>query len=115
LLAVSNPSRRPSFKPGRFLHFGRVVGRALAAAFRLFCVLGAAYFAEMGDRWLQIARYVIGAALAVVAALRLATFLHQTCGMRRIELRTDALVLAGLLAFALVAKFLTQRRSRGGK
>jgi hypothetical protein len=92
-----------------------VVGRALAAAFRLFCVLGAAYFAGMGDRWLQIARYVISAALAVVAALRLATFLHQTCGMRRIELRTDALVLAGLLAFALMAKFLTQRRSRGSK
>jgi hypothetical protein len=87
----------------------------VAAAFRLFCGLGAAYFAGMEDRWLQMARYVVSAALAVVAALRLAAFLHQTCGMRRIELRTDALMLAGLLAFALVAKFLTQRRSKGSK
>jgi hypothetical protein len=69
----------------------------------------------MEDRWLQIARYFVSAALAAVAALRAAPFLHETCGMRRIELRTDALVLAGLLAFALVAKFLTQRRSKGTK
>jgi hypothetical protein len=92
-----------------------VVGCSLTAAFRLFWAVSAAYFAGMEHRWLQIARYVVSAALAVVAALRLAAFLHQTCGMRRIELRTDALVLAGLLAFALVAKFLTQRRRKGTK
>jgi hypothetical protein len=75
--------------------------------------VSAAYFAGMEERWLQIARYFVSAALAVVAALRAAAFLHETCGMRRIELRTDALVLAGLLGLALVAKFLTQRRSKG--
>jgi hypothetical protein len=87
----------------------------MTAAFRLFWAAGAAYFDGMEHRWLKIARYVVSAALAVVAALRLAAFLHQTCGMRRIELRTDALVLAGLLAFALAAKFLTQRRNKGTK
>jgi hypothetical protein len=92
-----------------------VVGCSLTAAFRLFWATGAAYFGGMERRWLQIARYGVSATLAVVAALRLAAFLHQTCGMRRIELRTDALVLAGLLAFALVAKFLTQRRRKGIK
>jgi hypothetical protein len=75
--------------------------------------LSAAYFAGMEDLWLKIARYFVSAALAVVAALRAAAFLHETCGMRRIELRADALVLAGLLAFALVAKFLAQRRNKG--
>jgi hypothetical protein len=75
----------------------------------------AAYFAGMEDRWLKIASYFVSAALAVVAALRAATFLHQTCGMRRIELRTDALVLAALLAFALAGKFLTNRPRKGSK
>ena len=92
-----------------------MVGCTVTAAFHLFWALSAAYFAGMEDRWLKIARYFVSAALAVVAALRVAAFLHETCGMRRIELRTDALVLAGLLAFALVAKFLTQRRSKGTK
>ena len=87
----------------------------MAAAFRLFRALSVAYFAVMEDRWLKIARYFVSAALAVMAALRIAAFLHQTCGMRRIELRTDALVLAALLAFALAAKFLTQQRSKGSK
>ena len=53
--------------------------------------------------------------MPLMVALLAAAFLHETCGMRRIELRTDALVLAGLLAFALAAKFLTQRRSKGTK
>jgi hypothetical protein len=92
-----------------------VLGRTVAAAFRLFRALSVAYFAVMEDRWLKIARYFVSAALAVMAALRIAAFLHQTCGMRRIELRTDALVLAALLAFALAAKFLTQQRSKGSK
>ncbi len=87
----------------------------MVAAFRLFWALSVAYFAVMEDRWLKIARYFVSAALAVMAALRIAAFLHQTCGMRRIELRTDALVLAALLAFALAAKFLTQQRSKGSK
>jgi len=64
---------------------------------------------------MQVARYFVSAALAVVAAMRMGAFLHQTCGMRRIELRTDALVMAGLLAFVLAAKFLTQRRRKGSK
>jgi hypothetical protein len=92
-----------------------VIGWAVVAAFRLFRAMRAAYFAGMEQRWMQIARYFVSAALAVVAALRMAAFLHQTCGMRRIELRTDALVLAALLAFVLAAKFLTQRRSKGRK
>jgi uncharacterized membrane-anchored protein len=92
-----------------------VLGWTVAAAFRLFWALSVAYFAGMEDRRLKIARYFVSAALAVMAALRIAAFLHQTCGMRRIELRTDALVLAALLAFALAAKFLTQRRSKGSK
>ena len=87
----------------------------MAARFRLFCAIRAAYFAGMEDRWMQVVRYFVSAALAVVAALRMAAFLHQTCGMRRIELRTDALVLAALLAFVLAAKFLTQRRRKGSK
>jgi len=69
----------------------------------------------MQDRWIRIARVGVGAALAVVAALRLAGFLHQTCGMRRIELLTDALVLAALLAVALAAKWLAVRPGRGGR
>jgi hypothetical protein len=92
-----------------------VVGYTVTAAFHLFWALSAAYFAGMEDRCLKTARYFVSAALAVVAALRAAAFLHETCGMRRIELRTDALVLAGLLAFALAAKFLTQRRNKGTK
>jgi hypothetical protein len=66
-----------------------------------------------GRQQLRIARYGVSAALAIVAALRLASFLHQTCGMRRIELRTDALMLAALLALALAAKWLTERPGKG--
>lgn len=81
----------------------------------LFWGTRASYFGAMQDRRLKIARYGVSAALAVVAALRLAGFLHQTCGMRRIELRTDALLLAGLLASALAAKWLAVRPGKGGR
>jgi hypothetical protein len=67
----------------------------------------------MEGRLLKIARYGVSAALALFAALQLASFLHQTCGMRRIELRTDALMLAALLAFALAAKWLIERPGKG--
>src|SRR5665213_733290 len=112
MTAVSNRSPNSSSKPVRVLHFGRVAGYAIAAAFPLFCAARAAYFAGMEQRWMQVARYFVSAALALVAAMRMAVFLQQTCGMRRIELRTDALVLAALLAFVLAAKFLTQRRRK---
>ena len=57
------------------------------------------------ETWLPKIRVVLTVIVtAGLVAFAVATFAHETCGVRRERIRTDALAMAGLLTVALIAK-----------